>query len=111
VHLALIKYSVLRLAFFVASLALLWALGVRRSFMMLVLASAISLALSYLLLNRQRDAVAVSLSRRIEARTLRRAGLGQADADHEDAVVDAAERARQPDVRSEQPSDRQTDGQ
>ena len=53
-HLALIKYSVLRLALFVGSLVLLWAVGVKRSLLMVVLAAFISLALSYLLLGKQR---------------------------------------------------------
>jgi mannitol-specific phosphotransferase system IIBC component len=81
VHLALIKYSVLRLGLFVASLVVLWAVGVRQSLLMVVLAALVSLALSYLLLGKQREAVA----REIEARVQRRQGWGQSDADAEDA--------------------------
>jgi uncharacterized protein DUF4229 len=81
VHLALIKYSVLRLGLFVASLTVLWAVGVRRSLLMVVLAALVSLALSYLLLGKQRDAVA----QEIESRVQRRQGWGQADADAEDS--------------------------
>jgi uncharacterized protein DUF4229 len=92
VHLALIKYSVLRLALFVGSLALLYAVGVRQSILMLALAAAISLALSYLLLTKQRDAVALALSERINGRIDRRQGVGQSDADAEDADVAASER-------------------
>ncbi len=94
-HLALIKYSVLRLALFVGSLILLYAVGVRPSILMLVLAAGISLALSYLLLGKQRDAVARGISERISARIDHRQGLGQADADAEDADVAAAERKLQ----------------
>jgi hypothetical protein len=91
VHLALIKYSVLRLSFFVASLILLWVVGVRQSILMLVLAAVISLALSYLLLRKQRDELALALDARTRARLDRRAGIGQSDADEEDAAVAATE--------------------
>ena len=79
-HLALIKYSVLRLGLFVGSLAVLWVVGVKQSLLMVALAAFISLALSYLLLGKQRDAVAQA----IQARVGRRKGWGQADADAED---------------------------
>jgi len=92
VHLALIKYSVLRLALFVGSLILLWVIGVRKSILMLVLAAAISLALSYLLLSKPRDELARALSERTAARLNRRAGLGQADAEEEDAAVEESDR-------------------
>jgi len=88
VHLALIKYSVLRLALFVGSLVLLWAVGVKRSLLMVVLAAFISLALSYLLLGKQRDAVAQGIARRVDSRIEHRQNLGQADADAEDAAAD-----------------------
>ena len=95
VHLALIKYSVLRLALFVGSLMLLYAMGVRGSIVMLVLAAGISLALSYLLLSKQRAEVAQGISDRIGDRVARRQALGQADADAEDSDVEAAERGPQ----------------
>jgi len=101
VHLALIKYSVLRLALFVGSLIALYAVGVRRSILMVVLAALISVALSYLLLTKQRDAVALAISERINGRIDRRQGVGQSDADAEDADVAAAERT----------SERQADGE
>jgi hypothetical protein len=88
VHLALVKYSVMRLALFVGSLVVLWAVGVERSIMMVVLAAVISLALSYLLLGKQREAVAQGIASRIDSRLQHRQNLGQADADAEDAAVD-----------------------
>jgi len=94
VHLALIKYSVLRLSFFVGSLILLWVVGVRQSILMLVLAAVISMALSYLLLRKQRDELALALDARTRARLDRRSGIGQADAEEEDAAVAAAAQAQ-----------------
>ncbi|HST81274.1 MAG TPA: DUF4229 domain-containing protein [Kineosporiaceae bacterium] len=94
-HLALIKYSVLRLALFVGSLIVLYAVGVRQSILMLVLAAGISLALSYLLLGKQRDAVAQGIAERINSRLEHRQGLGQSDEDAEDADVAASQRRAQ----------------
>jgi len=91
VHLALIKYSVLRLALFVGSLIALYAIGVRRSILMLVLAAGISLALSYLLLGKQRDAVAQGIAERVSSRVENRQGFGQSDEDAEDADVAASQ--------------------
>ena len=108
-HLALIKYSVLRLALFVGSLMLLYAVGVRQSILMLVLAAVMSLALSYVLLAKQRDAVAQALSERISDRLDRRSP-GQADADAEDADVAELERSEQAE-RARRASERQADGQ
>jgi Protein of unknown function (DUF4229) len=107
VHLALIKYSVLRLALFVGSLIVLWAVGVRQSILMLVLAAAMSLALSYLLLRKQRDEVALALQARIEGRVARRSGIGRADAEEEDAALDAAQQSRS----TGESSDRKADGE
>jgi hypothetical protein len=87
----LIKYSVLRLALFVGSLMLLYGVGVRPSVLLLALAAGISLALSYLLLGKQRSAVAQEISDRIEGRLQRRQAFGQSDAEAEDA---ASERQR-----------------
>jgi predicted membrane metal-binding protein len=98
VHLALIKYSVMRLALFVASLVLLWAVGVRQSILMLVLAAAISLALSYVLLRRQRDDLARAIAERTQARLDRHPGFAQADADAEDAAIDAGTAGREDDA-------------
>jgi hypothetical protein len=91
VHLALIKYSVLRLALFVGSLIGLYAIGVHSSLALVFLAGAISLALSYLFLTKPRDDVALALMRGIDSRLARRTGIGHADADEEDAAVAAAE--------------------
>jgi Protein of unknown function (DUF4229) len=76
----MIKYTVLRLALFVVSLTVLWAVGVRQSLLMLILAALISLALSYLLLARQREEFAQAISERVGRR------LGS-DAESEDAAV------------------------
>jgi hypothetical protein len=93
VHLALIKYSVLRLALFVGSLMLLYAIGVRSSLALVFLAGAISLALSYLFLTKPRDDVALALMNGIDSRLARRTGIGHSDADEEDADVAAAEQS------------------
>jgi hypothetical protein len=92
VHVALVKYSVLRLALFVGSLIVLWAVGVRQSIMMLVLAAIMSLALSYVLLRKQRDELARALAEHTQARLSRRSPIGQSDADAEDAAVESAAR-------------------
>jgi Protein of unknown function (DUF4229) len=107
VHLALIKYSVLRLALFVGSIFLLAAVGMGRSILMFVLAAAISLALSYVLLRKQRDEVALALQTRIEGRVARRSRIGQVDAEEEDAALDAAQRSRS----TGESSDRKADGE
>jgi Protein of unknown function (DUF4229) len=109
VHLALIKYSVLRLALFVGAILVLALVGMRKSILMFVLAAAISLALSYVLLGKQRDELARALQARVEGRVARRSGIGTADADEEDAVVDAAALAAR--ERSESGSDSKADGQ
>jgi Protein of unknown function (DUF4229) len=121
VHLALIKYSVLRLGLFVGSLIVLWAVGMGRSITMLVLAALISLGLSYVLLGKQRQELALAIQARTEARLERRSGIGQADADEEDAAVEAvlktsaaaeisAREASVVDVSGAETSDRQADG-
>jgi biopolymer transport protein ExbB/TolQ len=92
VHLALIKYSVMRLAIFVVSLVVLWAVGVRQSLLMLVLAALVSLALSYLLLRKPREELAQALADRTRDRLERHATVGQSDADEEDAIIDAVQR-------------------
>jgi hypothetical protein len=91
VHLALIKYSVMRMAIFVVSLIGLYAVGVRQSVLMLALALGISFALSYLLLRKQRDEVTRAIqertSRHLDEKQARR-GFGSADAEAEDAALD-----------------------
>jgi hypothetical protein len=90
VHVALVKYSVMRLAIFVASLIVLWAVGVRQSILMLVLAALVSLALSYVLLRKPREQLALALENRTRDRLDRHVAVGQSDADEEDAIIDAA---------------------
>lgn len=90
-HLALLKYSVMRLAIFVFSLIVLYAVGVRESLLLLVLAAAVSIALSYLLLRKQRDEVTRAFSERTSRRldeTRARRGFGASDAAAEDAADD-----------------------
>lgn len=90
---AVLRYSVLRLAIFIGSLLLLSLIGVKQSLLMLVLAAVISLALSYLLLGRPREQLAQELAARIEGRLEgKRPGGVDADAAAEDAAVDAAKR-------------------
>jgi len=95
VTVAVLRYTVLRIAIFIASLALLYLIGVRESLLMLVFAAVISVALSYVLLGGPRDQLAQELATRVENRTQQkrqRPSGTQADADVEDAAVDAAER-------------------
>jgi hypothetical protein len=87
VHLALLKYSVLRLALFVASLGLLYLLGVG-GVLLLALAAAVSMALSYVLLRRQRDELALALEQRTHDRLATRQLRGaDADAAAEDGTT------------------------
>jgi hypothetical protein len=98
---AVLRYSVLRLAIFIASLFVLSLLGVEQSVLMLVLAAFISLALSYLLLGGPREKLAQEVAARVEGRLDRKHPSGaEADAATEDAAVDAAEaeRAQRPDL-------------
>ena len=92
--LALLRYTVLRLAVFVASLLLL-ALGGARGILLLVLATAVSAALSYLLLRGPRSALSAALEdrtrRRLEARAARPATGLRADEAAEDAEADASQ--------------------
>jgi hypothetical protein len=85
----------MRLAIFVASLIVLWAVGVRQSILMLVLAALVSLALSYVLLRKPREELALALENRTRDRLDRHAAVGQSDADEEDAIIDAAARSAQ----------------
>ncbi|MBE1878618.1 DUF4229 domain-containing protein [Myceligenerans pegani] len=83
-------YTVLRLALFAGSLGLLYLAGLR-SWLLVGVAAVAAFALSYVLLHGPRDAAAAWLADRRERR---RAGTGgsvaEADAAHEDAVVDRA---------------------
>ncbi|MFI7587987.1 DUF4229 domain-containing protein [Spongisporangium articulatum] len=78
-HVALLKFTVLRLGLFVASLGLLFVLGMR-GLITFVLAAVISLVLSYILLRRQREELAQALEQRTHERLANRQAAG-ADAD------------------------------
>jgi hypothetical protein len=115
--LALLKYSVMRLALFVALLALLVVLGMGRLWA-IVLAALLSMMISYVLLRGQRDAVTREIEARVGSRAVARAAASgdpeaakpaDVDAAHEDAVLDAAERASGPAVRPG--SEREADAQ
>ena len=86
-HLALLKFSVLRLAVFVASLGLLYLIGVR-GLLLPVIAAAVSLVLSYILLRRQREELATALEQHVRNRTANRHPTGaDADAAAEDGTA------------------------
>jgi hypothetical protein len=61
---ATLAYTVLRLAIFAVALVVLYLLGARQ-FLLLALAALVSAITSYVLLSRQRQAMAGSISRRI----------------------------------------------
>jgi hypothetical protein len=61
---ATLSYTVLRLGIFAVALVVLYLLGARQ-FLLLVLAALVSAIASYILLVRQRSAMAGSISRRI----------------------------------------------
>ena len=80
-------YTVLRLGLFFVVAVLLIQLGAG-PLLATLLGVVISAALSYVLLRRQRDAVAVRVARTIERRQARR-GAPDADNAAEDAALDA----------------------
>jgi hypothetical protein len=61
---ATLSYTTLRLAIFVVALLLLYLVGAR-GFLLLALAAVVSAVTSLVLLSRQREAMAGSISRRI----------------------------------------------
>ena len=67
-------YTLLRIALFLVLFGLLWVLGVT-GFLGAVIALALSLPLSYVLLARPRQAFAAQIEQRIEARRARQADL------------------------------------
>jgi hypothetical protein len=86
-------YSVLRLLLFAAALGALWLAGMR-GWLLVLVAAVVALMLSYLTLNRPREAASRYLAERAE----RRARTGERfsreiedDAAVEDAAVDAAD--------------------
>ena len=84
----LLKYTVFRLALFVAALALLAALGAG-VIVAVVGAALISMLLSYLFLKRPREELARLIQERTERRLAVREKVGEHDASIEDAAVDA----------------------
>ena len=67
-------YTLLRSALFLVLFGLLWVLGVT-GFLGAVIALALSLPLSYVLLAKPRQAFAAQIEQRIEARRARQADL------------------------------------
>ncbi len=106
---AVLRYTVLRIALFVAALAVLALLGASE-LTALVGAAVISLLLSYVLLRGPRDAAALAIAERTRARLDARSGVAQdaaaEDAAAEDAAVDDVARG---DRRTGRPTDRPAD--
>jgi hypothetical protein len=93
------KYTLLRLGLFVACLAALYAVG-GNGWLVLVLAAVISLALSYVLLRRQREEMAEAIADRVQTRHSAPKGGPADDAAYEDAVDEAMRRERGEDAGS-----------
>ena len=85
----MLRYSVLRLLIFFGVLSLLWLVGIRDQWMLLVLAALISMVLSFFVLARFREESTAELARRIE----RRAAAKRANAPAVSGVDEAAEDA------------------
>ncbi|MBO0608796.1 DUF4229 domain-containing protein [Myceligenerans salitolerans] len=85
----LVTYTVLRLALFAGALGLLYLAGLR-SWLLVGIAAVAAPALSYVLLRGPRDAAATWLADRRARRGLTAGAAADADAAHEDAVVDRA---------------------
>jgi Protein of unknown function (DUF4229) len=88
---ALMKYSVLRLALFVAILGLLGVLGAGP--MIAIIGAALSsMMLSYIFLRGPRDEVTAEIAERVKQRSARRGPTAtQLDEAIEDAAADAAD--------------------
>lgn len=89
--LPLLKYTVLRLALFIACLLLLRLLGAN-GWLLLLLAAVLSLGLSFLLLRGPREEVAAVLADRVERRHSGERPAGRPLAD--EAVEDEADERR-----------------
>ncbi len=91
----LLKFTVLRIALFLAALVVLYLIGAR-DWLLLILAALVSLALSYVLLRAPREELAASIEQRVsqrlaeggQRRSRRRKSAAERDAALEDAVVD-----------------------
>jgi hypothetical protein len=102
VSLLVLRYSLLRLALFAVVLGALWVVGAR-GILLVALTVVVSLALSYLLLRRQRDALAAAIAARVETRPEHRGGVDEAAEDgaglpptDPHIAADEAQRARSP---------------
>jgi len=84
-------YTVLRLLLFALLTALVWFAGMR-SWLAPLAGVLLAWALGYVLLGRQRAAAAAYVERRSQDATPRHTHADD-DAEHEDAVVDAAQAA------------------
>ena len=82
------NYLFIRIGLFVGVLVILLLLNVEQ-FAAAIFAAVISLAISLLFFNRQRNAVSEAVHRAIEKR--KKFGEPDADSDHENAQLDAAE--------------------
>jgi hypothetical protein len=82
-------YTVQRLALFVVCLLVFAWLGAG-PVLAVVLAALASMGLSYVLLRRQREAVAARVAERVERRALRGPGPADADTAAEDAAAEDA---------------------
>jgi Protein of unknown function (DUF4229) len=88
--LPLLKYSVMRLALFVAAMSLLYVIGIQTLLPNLLAAGVISLLLSYVLLRRPREELSQQIAGRVEARLKdpeRKSRIAE-DAEIEDAAAD-----------------------
>lgn len=85
-------YSVQRLGLFVAALVVFGLLGAR-GVLAVILAALTSLGLSYVLLGRQREAVATRVAQRIDRRLGAAPGPAGRQADADTAAEDAADDA------------------
>jgi peptidoglycan/LPS O-acetylase OafA/YrhL len=86
-------YTLLRLALVGAAFGLLYAVGLR-GWLLPVVAVVVALAISYLTLRKPRDAATQWMADRAERRAAARAATPRIDADaaHEDAALDRADR-------------------
>lgn len=86
-----VVYTLLRLTLFVLALSVLYFTGAR-GVLAIVLAAVVSLVLSYLLLGRQREAMAERIARRVQERKDFPIGTATEDTEYEDAVDDELRR-------------------
>jgi len=82
------NYLFIRIGLFVGILVILLLLNVEQ-FAAAILAAVLSLAISLLFFNRQRNAVSEAVYRAVEKR--KNLGETDADSDHENAVLDNAD--------------------